>query len=96
MASFEIRWKGSSEHDLRKIDRQYFAHDIDRYGLKEPDIGAVVHRYKHGEAFEVECLTADGRTIALVTLDRETIRPVGGSFRMTPTRMIPSTGWTKS
>ncbi|MBE9580834.1 MAG: DUF4926 domain-containing protein [Proteobacteria bacterium] len=81
---------------ISELDMVVLTHDIDRYGLKEGDIGAVVHRYKHGEAFEVECVTADGRTIALLTLDRETIRPVGGSFRMTPTRMIPSTGWTRS
>lgn len=78
MASFEIDWKGSSEHDLRRIDRQYLLHDIERYGLQEGDIGAVVHRYKDGDAFEVEFVTAEGRTIALLTLDRETIRPVGG------------------
>jgi len=29
MALFEINWKSSSEHDLKKIDRQYIARILD-------------------------------------------------------------------
>jgi mRNA interferase RelE/StbE len=29
MASFDIDWKGSSEHDLRRIDRQYIPRILD-------------------------------------------------------------------
>jgi hypothetical protein len=38
----------------------------------------VVHCYKDSAAFEVEFVTAEGRTIALLTLNRADIRPIGG------------------
>jgi hypothetical protein len=31
-----------------------------------------------GTAFEIEFVTAEGRTVALLTLDRAGIRPIGG------------------
>ncbi len=52
--------------------------DIPEYGLKEGDIGAVVHCYRDFTAFEVEFVTAQGGTIALLTLSPEDIRPVMG------------------
>jgi hypothetical protein len=38
----------------------------------------VVHRYKDDAAFEVEFVTAEGATIAVLTLELADIRPVGG------------------
>jgi hypothetical protein len=46
--------------------------------LIQGDIGAVVHSYKDETAFEVEFVTADGETVALLTLTREDVRPIGG------------------
>jgi len=44
-------------------------------GLEAGDVGAVVHR--HGEdAFEVEFVSGEGKTVALVTLRAEDLRPV--------------------
>jgi hypothetical protein len=53
------------------------AHDVEEHGLKQGDIGAVVHCYSDGEAFEVEFVTAEGRTIAVLTLTGSDIRPMG-------------------
>ena len=39
------------------------------------DIGAVVHCYENGKAFDVEFVTSGGETIALLTLTQEEIRP---------------------
>jgi hypothetical protein len=58
-----------------KLDTVVLTHDIDKYGLKQGDIGAVVHCYRDGMAFEVEFVTAEGRTIALLTLSPADIRP---------------------
>jgi hypothetical protein len=44
-------------------------------GLEEGDVGAIVHR--HGdEAFEVEFVSGEGATVAVVTLGSADIRPV--------------------
>lgn len=63
---------------IRELDTVVLTHDIAEYGLKQGDIGAVVHCYRDGAAFEVEFVTAEGRTIALLTLTRADIRPIGG------------------
>lgn len=63
---------------IRELDTVVLTHDIEPSGLKQGDIGAVVHCYRDGEAFEVEFVTAEGRTIALLTLGSSDIRPIGG------------------
>ena len=60
-------------HELATV---VLTHDFAQHGLKEGDIGAVVHRYSDGEAFEVEFVTAEGRTVAVLTLTGEDIRPI--------------------
>lgn len=59
---------------IRELDTVVLTHDIDEYELKEGDIGAVVHCYGDGNAFEVEFVTAEGRTIAVLTLGLADIR----------------------
>ena len=59
---------------IRELDTVVLTHDIEEYGLKEGDIGAVVHCYSDGNAFEVEFVTAEGRTIAVLTLTLNDIR----------------------
>jgi hypothetical protein len=45
--------------------------NIPESGLKEGDIGAVVHCCRDAAAFEVEFVTAQGGTVALLTLSLE-------------------------
>jgi hypothetical protein len=45
-------------------------------GLEAGDVGTVVHVYSDGKAYEVEFLTLDGRTAAVVTLNAAQVRPV--------------------
>lgn len=59
---------------IKELDTIVLTHDIGEYGLKEGDIGAVVHSYTDGTAFEVEFVTAEGRTIAVLTLNLDDIR----------------------
>jgi hypothetical protein len=44
--------------------------------LEAGDVGTVVHVYRDGQAYEVEFVTLDGRTAAVVTLEADQIRPV--------------------
>lgn len=61
---------------IRELDTIVLTHDIEEHGLRHGDVGAVVHCYKDGAAFEVEFVTAEGRTIALLTLTQADIRPM--------------------
>ena len=59
---------------IKELDTVVLRHDILKYGLVEGDIGAVVHCYPDGVAYEVEFVTAEGRTIAVLTLALNDIR----------------------
>ena len=62
---------------MKELDTVVLTHDIKDYGLKEGDMGAIVQVYKEGQAFEVEFVTAAGKTIALLTLKPSDISEVG-------------------
>jgi hypothetical protein len=59
---------------IRELDTVVLTRDLPKFGLNRGDIGAVVHSYKDGAAFEVEFVTGEGETIAVVTLDSEDVR----------------------
>ena len=58
------------EHDLVVLKRAF-----PEEGLEQEDIGAVVHCYEDGKAFEVEFVSADGDTVAVLTLEKKDLRP---------------------
>ena len=64
---------------VKELDTVVLTHAIQEHGLEGGDIGAVVHCIVGENAFEVEFLTAEGKTIALLTLDEVDVRPLGGS-----------------
>jgi hypothetical protein len=61
---------------VRELDTVVLTRDIEEHGLEQGDVGAVVHCYRDGAALEVEFVTAEGRTIALLTLTQADIRPM--------------------
>jgi hypothetical protein len=63
---------------IAELDTVVLKKDIVESGLQVGDVGAVVHRHSDGSAFEVEFVAADGRTIALLTLSSDDIRPMRG------------------
>ncbi len=60
---------------IKELDLVVLNHDVADHPLKAGDIGTVVHCYKDNAAFEVEFLTAEGETVALLTLAADEIRP---------------------
>jgi hypothetical protein len=50
--------------------------DLDEYGLVASDVGAVVHKYQDGTAFEVEFVKGDGTTVAVATVAATDVRPI--------------------
>lgn len=63
---------------IRELDTVVLARDLPEYNLKQGDIGAVVHSYKEGSAFEVEFITGQGDTVAVVTLNSKDVRLMQG------------------
>ncbi|MGD9894193.1 MAG: DUF4926 domain-containing protein [Dehalococcoidia bacterium] len=63
---------------IRELDSVVLTHDIDEHGLKRGDLGAVVHVYGDNIAYEVEFVTADGYTAALLTLKPADVRLMTG------------------
>ncbi|MGD0515907.1 MAG: DUF4926 domain-containing protein [Thermoguttaceae bacterium] len=62
------------EHDLVTLTK-----DMESHHLQRGDVGTVVHCYEGGSIFEVEFVTAQGKTIAVLTLKAEDISPLYGS-----------------
>jgi len=54
---------------IEELDMVALTRDFDSHGLKRGDIGAVVHKYSK-EGFEVEFVAAEGKTVAVLTLQR--------------------------
>ena len=61
---------------FEELDTVVLAHDIEKDGLKRGDVGAIVHIYKNGKILEVEFVNAEGKTVALLTLDSSEIRGI--------------------
>ena len=61
---------------IKEHDRVVLLKDIPKEGLKTGDVGTVVHLYREGEAFEIEFMTLEGGTIAIVTVPASHVRAV--------------------
>jgi hypothetical protein len=63
-----------AQSTIEELDTVVLLHDVEDHGLERGDIGAVVHRYSSGDAYEVEFVTGDGETVAVLTLSDDEIR----------------------
>ena len=52
---------------IRELDTIVLTHDVKEHSLERGDVGAVVHCYPDGNAFEVEFVTGEGITAAVLT-----------------------------
>ena len=59
---------------IKELDTVVLTHDIPERGLKKGDLGAVVLCHEGGQDYEVEFVTAAGKTVALLTLTSSDIR----------------------
>ena len=61
---------------IKELETVILTEDLPEHGLKQGDIGTAV--LLHGNAgYEVEFMTLDGETIAVVSLTSRQVRPVG-------------------
>ncbi len=63
---------------MHELDTVVLTHDLTEKGLCRGDVGAVVHVYDGGMAYEVEFVTGEGQTVAVLTLASGDIRPIQG------------------
>jgi len=61
---------------IRELDLVVLTHDVEEHNLKAGDVGAVVHCYDDNIGYEVEFVTAEGKTVAVLTLTADDIRPI--------------------
>ena len=61
---------------FREHDRAVLTADVPRERLVAGDVGTVVHIRKNGEAYEVEFMTLNGKTVAVTTLLASQVRPI--------------------
>jgi hypothetical protein len=61
---------------INEHDRVVLTVDLPNEKLTAGDVGTVVHIYPEGKAFEVEFVSLEGETVAVVTLERAQVRPV--------------------
>jgi len=59
-----------------ELDTVVLTHDIAKYKLKKGDLGTIVHLYRGEKAIEIEFVAASGKTIAILTLGSQDIRPM--------------------
>jgi len=62
---------------IKEHERVVLTVPVAANGLEAGDVGTVVHVYRDGQAYEVEFLTLQGKTAAVVTLEADQVRPVG-------------------
>jgi hypothetical protein len=61
---------------INELDPVALTGDLPAHGLKRGDVGTAVLVHGKGAAFEVEFVGYDGRTVALVTLECDQVRPL--------------------
>ena len=61
---------------IQEMDTVVLMRDILEHKLRAGDVGAVVHCFPKTAVFEVEFVTGEGRTAALLTLTEADVRPM--------------------
>jgi len=67
---------GEESRMPRELETVVLTRDIPEHRLAKGDVGAIVHRYSDSEGYEIEFVTAEGRTVAVLTLTDSEIRPM--------------------
>jgi Domain of unknown function (DUF4926) len=63
---------------IQELDTVVLTRDLPEEKLRKGDLGAVVLVHQDGVAYEVEFVTLDGHTLAVVTLPADAVRATTG------------------
>lgn len=61
---------------IQELDMVILTNDLPEYSLEQGDIGTVVFVHQGGKGYEVEFVTLDGETVAIVSLHSIQVRPI--------------------
>lgn len=61
---------------INELDRIVLNADLPEYGLQHGDLGTIVLVHKDNKGYEVEFITLDGETVAVVSLHPSQVRPI--------------------
>jgi hypothetical protein len=62
---------------IKELESVVLTTNLPEHGLKKGDIGTVVLVHRDGKGYEVEFVTLDGETVAVISLLSSQIRPIG-------------------
>jgi len=62
---------------IHELDSIVLTTDLPEHGLKRGDLGTVVLVHQNDKGFEVEFVTLDGETVAVISLFPSQLRPIG-------------------
>lgn len=62
---------------IQELDSVVLTTDLPAYDLRAGDLGTVVFVHHGGAGYEVEFMTLEGETVAVVSLGASQVRPVG-------------------
>jgi hypothetical protein len=62
---------------IRELDNVALTTDLPEYGLKRGDLGTVVMVHHNDKGYEVEFVTLDGETVAVISLFQSQLRAIG-------------------
>jgi hypothetical protein len=65
---------------IKELSLVVLTRNISEHSLLAGDVGTVVHCYPNESAYEVEFITGLGKTLAVLTLTSEDIRPVAAEI----------------
>jgi hypothetical protein len=60
---------------MKELNTVVLTIDLPDYSLKAGDLGTVILMHRHG-GYEVEFMTLDGETVAVLSLSPDQVRPV--------------------
>lgn len=60
---------------IQELDRVVLTTDLPEYGLQSGDIGTVVLVHQAGKGYEVEFVSLNGETLAVISLLATQVRP---------------------
>lgn len=61
---------------IKELDSVVLTSDLPEHGLKAGDVGTVVLAHA-ASGYEIEFMTLDGATVAVVSLPADNVRPIG-------------------
>ncbi|MFW6200160.1 MAG: DUF4926 domain-containing protein [Gemmatimonadota bacterium] len=59
---------------IGELERVVLTRDVPEHHLAEGDLGTVVFRYPDGSAYEIEFMSGNGDTVAVLTLESGDVR----------------------